>query len=114
MAAKNIDASAFKTEVLEADLPVLVDFWAPWCQPCLAMAPILDEISTDPDFSTKLRVLKMNTDMPQNQYLAVALKIMSIPNMKLFHKGKLVHEFIGMRPAAMFKQELSDVLATIN
>ncbi len=99
----------FKQEVLEADKPVLVDFWAPWCQPCLMMAPILDELSEE--MADKLKIAKLNTELPENQQLAIDYQIQSIPNMKLFKGGEVVREFIGLRPKEIFQQELQNELA---
>ena len=94
----------FEQEVIKSNLPVLVDFWAPWCQPCLMMAPTLDELSEELD--GKLKICKLNTEIPENQQLAMQYQIQSIPNMKLFKNGKVVKEFIGLRPKDAFKSEL--------
>ena len=94
----------FKKEVLESEIPVLVDFWAPWCQPCLMMAPVLDEFSED--FDGKLKVCKVNTEISENQTLAMEYKIQSIPNMKLFKNGKMIKEYVGLRQKEDFKKEL--------
>ncbi len=99
----------FKEEVLEADKPVLVDFWAPWCQPCLMMAPILDELSEE--MADKLKIAKVNTELPENQQLAMQYQIQSIPNMKLFKGGEVIREFIGLRPKEIFQQELENELS---
>ena len=99
----------FKEEVLEADKPVLVDFWAPWCQPCLMMAPILDELSEE--MAEKLKIAKVNTELPENQQLAIQYQIQSIPNMKLFKGGEVIREFIGLRPKEIFQQELKNELS---
>lgn len=99
----------FKKEVLEADKPVLVDFWAPWCQPCLMMAPILDKLSEE--MADKLKIAKVNTELPENQQLAIQYQIQSIPNMKLFKGGEVIREFIGLRPKEIFQQELENELS---
>jgi len=96
--------SNFELEVLKSDLPVLVDFWAPWCQPCLRMIPILNELSEELD--GKLKICKLNTQTPEHQQLAVQYQIQSIPNMKLFKNGQVVKDFIGLRPKDIFKSEL--------
>ncbi len=103
-----ITSSNFEQEVLKSDLPVLVDFWAPWCQPCLMMAPVLDELSEELD--GKIKIGKLNTELPEHQALAMEYQIQSIPNMKVFKNGKVAHEFIGMRPKEMMKQELENIL----
>ncbi len=104
--AKTIDVSSqnFKSEVIESDIPVLVDFWAPWCQPCRMMAPILDELAKEMD--GKLKICKLNTEEGENQQLAIQYQIMSIPNMKLFKNGQVVKDFVGLRPKEVFKPEL--------
>ena len=101
----NVTSQTFGTEVLKSDLPVLVDFWAPWCQPCLMMAPALDELAKE--LTGKLKIGKLNTEIPTNQTLAINYKIQSIPNMKLFKEGKVIKEFIGLRPKDLLKEELS-------
>jgi len=94
----------FDKEVLQSEVPVLVDFWAPWCQPCLMMAPVLDELSEE--FDGRLKIGKLNTELSENQALVIQYQIQSIPNMKLFKEGKVAKEFIGLRPKEVFKQEL--------
>jgi len=98
----------FEKEVLKSDIPILVDFWAPWCQPCLMMAPALDELSEE--LEGKLKIGKLDTEIPENQMLAVTYQIQSIPNMKLFKDGKVIKEFIGLRPKEVLKLELSEVI----
>ena len=98
----------FKEEVLESEIPILVDFWAPWCQPCLMMAPALEEISEE--LSGRLKIGKLNTEIPENQIIAIQYQIQNIPNMKLFKNGKVVKEFIGLRQKEMFKIELESEL----
>lgn len=98
----------FKKEVIDSTLPVLVDFWAPWCGPCLMMAPILDELSKKHD--GKLIIAKVNTEEADNRDLAYTFQIQSIPNMKLFKGGKIIEEFIGFRPGEVFEKELINFL----
>lgn len=85
----------FENEVIKSEIPVLVDFWAPWCMPCRMMAPILDELAIALD--GKVKIAKVDTENPENQDLAIQFQIQSIPNMKLFKGGKVVDEFVGMR-----------------
>ncbi|RLG12431.1 thioredoxin [Candidatus Pacearchaeota archaeon] len=98
----------FEDEVLKSDTPILVDFWAPWCQPCLMMAPALDELSEE--LQGKLKIGKLNTEIPENQMLAIKYQIQSIPNMKLFKDGEVIKEFIGLRPKEMLKSEIGEVI----
>jgi thioredoxin 1 len=99
---------AFVTEVIKSDIPVLVDFWAPWCGPCQMMAPILENLATN--FDGKLKVVKVDTEQPDNQKLAMDYQIQSIPNMKLFKNGELVKDFIGFRPEVPFAEELKSLI----
>jgi len=94
----------FEKEVLQSDVPVLVDFWAPWCQPCLMMSPALDELSEELD--GRLKICRLNVEIQEHQMLAIQYQIQSIPNMKLFKNGQVVKEFVGLRPKEIFKAEL--------
>ena len=100
----NISNSKNFEKVLATKLPVLVDFWAPWCMPCRMMAPILEELAKD--FEGKLIVAKVDTEDLENRELAYKYQIQSIPNLKLFKDGKVVKEFVGFRPKSLFTQEL--------
>ncbi|MFO8192717.1 MAG: thioredoxin [Bacillota bacterium] len=99
---KHINGDQFEEEVIKSDLPVLVDFWAPWCGPCKMLGPILEEVAAAND--GKLKVLKVNVD--ENNELAQKFGIMSIPTMFLFKNGQVVDSFVG----AMSKQTLNDKL----
>ena len=85
----------FQTEVLSADVPVLVDFWAPWCQPCKMLAPTIDELAKE--FQGKARIGKMNTD--ENQDAAIQFGIQNIPTVLLFKGGQMVRKFVGLQMA---------------
>ena len=101
----NVNGKAnFETEVLKSEIPVLVDFWAPWCGPCLMMAPVLEELAKD--FEGKLKIVKVDTEQPDNQVLAMEYMIQSIPNLKLFKEGKVIKDFVGYRPKEQFAQEI--------
>lgn len=99
-----IGEAEFESKVIKSDLPVLVDFWAPWCMPCQIMAPVLDELAKS--LATKLTIVKVNTEEADNQKIAFKYQIQSIPNLKLFKNGKVVKEFVGFRPQQVFEKEL--------
>lgn len=92
----------FKKEVMEANLPVLVDFWAPWCGPCQMIGPIISEIAKEMD--GKIKVCKLNVD--ENPKTAGEFGIMSIPTMKLFRSGKIVEEMVGMQPKEIISEKI--------
>ena len=102
--AQDVNKSDFAKEVLESELPVLVDFWAPWCMPCKMMSPILDELAGD--MEGKVKIVKVNTEDVANQELAAEYQIQSIPNMKLFKKGEAIAEFVGMRSKDALKNDI--------
>jgi thioredoxin 1 len=93
MAIKVNDAN-FKKEVLESDLPVLVDFWAEWCGPCLMVAPAVE--SVEKKYQGKLKVCKVNVDEAPNT--SSEYGIMSIPSLYIFEKGKPVNQIVGAVP----------------
>lgn len=107
-----IGKTSFEKAVLESDVPVLVDFWAPWCVPCQMMAPVLEDIAKE--YEGKLRVVKINTEETENQGLAQLFGIRSIPNLKLFKGGKVVRDFIGFRPKNIFVGEIEAELTKGN
>lgn len=106
--AIDVNNDNFEEEVLKNSLPVLVDFWAPWCMPCKMMAPILDELAED--MKNKIKIVKVNTEELQNQELANKYQIQSIPNMKLFKDGNLLADFVGMRDKNSLKADISAYL----
>jgi thioredoxin 1 len=96
----------FQAEVLENELPVLVDFWAPWCGPCRVVAPILEEIAGERD---DLRIVKLNVD--DNQQTAAQFGILAIPTMILFRAGAEAKRIQGALPKKRLEAELQPALA---
>jgi len=96
----------FDAEVLEAEGPVLVDFWAPWCGPCRVVAPVLEEIASE---RPELRIVKLNTD--ENPQTAARYQVLSIPTMILFKGGQAVKTVVGAYPKKRLEGELDPVLA---
>jgi len=96
----------FQAEVIEADKPVLVDFWAPWCGPCRVVAPVLEEIANERD---DVRIVKLNVD--ENQQTAAAFQVLSIPTMILFKNGQVAKKVIGAYPKKRLEAELAPALA---
>ena len=99
----NLNTENFKTVIAAAATPVLVDFWAPWCGPCKAIAPILDELAEE--FAGKLRIAKVNID--ENDTLAAEHGIRAIPTMLLFKGGQVAEQFVGMVPKATLKDKIT-------
>ena len=97
----------FKQEVLSADKPVLVDFWADWCQPCHMIAPTINELAED--YAGRVKVGKVDTDA--NRDVSLELEISSIPAVILFKGGEVVRKFLGVTAKQQFTSELDALLA---
>jgi len=98
-----VDAASFDVEVLQADRPTLVDFWAEWCGPCRMMAPILEELAEQN--SDKLKVAKV--DVQANPDLAIRYAVTNIPTMLLFVDGELKERLVGYMPAPKIMQQIA-------
>ena len=96
----NVGEADFQSEVLDSEIPVVVDFWAPWCGPCKMVGPVLEELSGD--YAGKVKFTKINTD--ENQQLAVKFGIMGIPTIKIFKGGKEIESMTGAAPKDMMKE----------
>lgn len=101
-----ISDATFDSEVMKSDIPVVVDFWAPWCGPCKMIAPVLEEIARD--YDGKLKVAKMDVD--SNTQIASQYRIMSIPSLLIFKNGKLVDQVVGALPKAQLLNHLTKVI----
>ena len=102
----DVTDSNFQAEVLEADGPVLVDFWAPWCGPCRVVAPVLEEIAGE---RQDLTIVKLNVD--DNVETASKYSVLAIPTMILFKNGEVAHTIRGAYPKKRLEAELQPVLA---
>ena len=102
----SIDDSNFDQTVLQSKTPVLVDFWAPWCRPCIMAAPVLEELAEE--YAGRLIIAKLDVD--QNAKTAAKYAVMSIPNLIIFKNGKPVSQIVGYKPKAELKRDLDAIL----
>ncbi len=101
-----LDSGNFQEEVLDTNVPVLVDFWASWCGPCKMIAPIIDQLADE--FAGKAKIAKVNVD--DNRDLASQYKVMSIPTMLVFKDGQVVNQAIGARPKGELEKMINGAL----
>jgi thioredoxin 1 len=109
MAADNIvqiSDDTFESEVLKSPVPVLIDFWAPWCGPCRAIAPIVDQLADE--YAGKLKIAKMNVD--DNPRTPATYGVRGIPNLILFKNGKVEQQIVGAVPKAHLVKAISTVV----
>ena len=102
-----VNESNFDATVLKSKMPVLVDFWATWCRPCMMVAPLVDELATE--YAGKITFAKLDVD--QNQKIASQFGVMSIPNLIVFKNGKPAYQVVGFKPKAELKKTLDSALA---
>jgi thioredoxin 1 len=105
-ALNEVTDSNFQAEVLEAETPVLVDFWAPWCGPCRIIAPHLEELARERE---DILVVKLNVD--ENPQVSARYNVMSIPTLLLFKHGQVAHQIVGALPKSRLMQEIEPALA---
>ncbi|OGO60156.1 MAG: thioredoxin [Chloroflexi bacterium RBG_19FT_COMBO_48_23] len=103
----NVNQDSFQEAVLDSQKPVLVDFWAPWCGPCRAVAPIVEELAKD--YKGKIEFAKVNVD--EAPFVASKFGVMSIPTIIVFRDGKPVQHAIGYQPKDQLKKLLDSALA---
>jgi thioredoxin 1 len=105
----HVTDAAFEKAVLQSSIPVIVDFWAPWCGPCKAVAPILDKVAGE--MAGKLIVAKVNTD--ENNEWAGKYGIQGIPTMLFISGGKLIHRQVGALPENMLREAITQFIEAV-
>ena len=101
-----VEANNFKSEVLESQKPVLVDFWAAWCGPCMMLGPVLDKVAEK--LKDKLKIVKLNVD--ENQPLAAEYQVMSIPCLVLYKNGKEAGRVVGFMNEGALEEKITSLL----
>lgn len=105
----HVTDAEFEQTVLKADLPVIVDFWAPWCNPCRMIAPVLDKLAIEQ--AGKLLIAKVNTD--ENPEWAGRYGVQGIPTMLMVYNGKIVHRQVGALPEKMMRDVIGQFLEVV-
>ncbi|GAB3148628.1 thioredoxin [Micromonospora sonneratiae] len=105
-ATKAVTDASFVGDVLQSDKPVLVDFWAEWCQPCRKVAPLLEEIAGE--MADKIKIVKLNID--ENPETVRAYRVMSAPTLTIFKGGEPVHSVVGAKPKSALIKMIEDAI----
>ncbi len=103
---QQVSDSSFDGDVLKAAVPVLIDFWAPWCGPCRAIAPIVEELASE--YDGKLKIVKMNVD--DNPQTPAQYGVRGIPNLILFKGGEVKQQIVGAVPKAQLVKAIDDIV----
>lgn len=106
----HVTDAAFEKSVIQSELPVVVDFWAPWCGPCRMVAPVLDKLANE--YAGKLLIAKVNTD--ENPEWAQQYGVQGIPTMLFFANGKIIHRQVGALPEPMLRDTVTQFLEVVS
>jgi len=106
MNTQKVESTNFDAEVLASDVPVMVDFWAPWCGPCKMLTPIIEGLAEE--YSGKVKIVKVNVD--DNQQLASRFNIRGIPTVLVFKGGEVTSTMVGLQPKEQLMQALDSAL----
>jgi thioredoxin 1 len=106
----HVNDTEFEEKVLKSEVPVVVDFWAPWCGPCRMVAPILDDLAGE--YDGKIVIAKVNTD--ENPQYAIKYGVQGIPTMLFIRDGELVDQMVGAAPKHIIKERIENVLAPVS
>jgi len=105
----HVNDAAFEKVIIKSEIPVIVDFWAPWCGPCKMVAPILDKLASE--YSGKLLIAKVNTD--ENQEWAGKFGVQGIPTILFMSKGKMIHRQVGALPEPLFRDVVTQFFEVV-